>query len=117
MEKYNMKYETALKVAIKKLDIAEAYFKGEAEFNGDKYTINLQGHWVDKLIKLPFKIPPQDKVLVRLSGPSGVFIEEFVQYKGQSEWIEIDSQDILHYVADNQDKFDSLEICISESIE
>ena len=112
-----MKYETVLKVDIKKLDIAEAYFKGKAEFNGKEYTINLQGHWVDKLIKLPFKIPPQEKVLVRLSGPNGVFIEEFLQYKGKSEWIEIDSQDILHYVADHQDQFDSLEICISDSVD
>lgn len=112
-----MKYETVLKVRIKKLDIAEAYFKGKAEFNNQEYTINLQGHWVDKLIKLPFKIPPQEKVLVRLTGPNGVFIEEFLKYKGKSEWIEIDSQDILHYVADHQDQFDSLEICISDPIE
>lgn len=112
-----MKYESALKIGIKKLDIAEAYFKGKAEFAGKDYTINIQGHWVDKLIKLPFKIPDQEKVLVRLSGPSGVYIEEFLQYKGKSEWIEIDSQDILHYVADNQDKFDSLEIYFSDSNE
>lgn len=112
-----MKYETVLKVEIKKLDIAEAYFKGKAEFNGEDYTINLQGHWVDKLIKLPFNITPQEKVLVRLSGPSGVSIEEFLQYKGKSEWIEIDSQDMLHYVADHQDQFDSLEICISDLVE
>lgn len=112
-----MKYETVLKVKIKNLDIAEAYFKGKAEFNGEEFTINLQGHWVDKLIKLPFPIPPQEKVLVRLSGPSGALIEEFLKYKGKSEWIEIDSQDILHYVADNQDKFDSLEICFSDPVE
>ena len=112
-----MKYESALKIDIKKLDIAEAYFKGKAEFDGKEYSINIQDHWVDKLIKLPFKIPDQEKVLVRLSGPSGVYIEEFLQYKGKSEWIEIDSQDILHYVADNQDKFDSLEIYFSDSNE
>lgn len=112
-----MKYETVLKVDIKKLDIAEAYFKGKTEFNGEEFTLNLQGHWIDKLIKLPFKIPPQEKVLVRLSGANGALIEEFLQYKGNSEWIEIDSQDMLHYVADHQDQFDSLEICISGSDE
>ena len=109
-----MKYETILQVDIKKLDIAESYFKGKAGFNGEEYTINIQGHWVDKLIKLPFKIPPQEKVLVRLTGPSGVYVEEFLKYKGKSEWIEIDSQDILHYVADNQDKFDTLEIGLKD---
>jgi hypothetical protein len=112
-----MKYETVLKVDIKNLDIAEAYFKGKAEFNGEEFTLNLQGHWIDKLIKLPFKIPPQEKVLVRLSGPNGALIEEFLQYKGKSDWIEIDSQDMLYYVADHQDQFDSLEICISDSVE
>ncbi len=112
-----MKYENVLKVKIKNLDIAESYFKGKAKFNEKEYTINLQGHWVDKLIKLPFKIPDQEKVLVRLSGPDGVYIEEFLKYKGKSEWIEIDSQDMLHYVADNQDKFGSLEIYISDSVE
>ena len=112
-----MKYQTVLKVDIKNLDIAESYFKGKAQFNDKEYTINLQGHWVEKLIKLPFMIPAQEKVLVRLSGPDGVYIEEFLKYKGKSEWIELDSQDMLHYVADNQDKFDSLEIYISDSVE
>ena len=103
-----------LRVEIKKLDIAESYFKGKAEYNEKEYEINIQGHWEDKLLKLPFKIPNQEKVLVRLIGPSGAYIEDYLQYKGKSEWIEIDSQDILHYVADHQDQFDTLEICISD---
>ena len=109
-----MESETIFKIKIKKLDIAEAYFKGKVEFGNKEYVINLQGHWTEKLIKLPFKIPAQ-KVLVRLSGPNGVYVEDFLNYRGQSEWIEIDSQTILYYVADHQDKFDSLEICLSNS--
>ena len=112
-----MKYETVLKVEIKNLDIAEAYFKGKAEFNGEEYTINLQGHWVDKLIKLPIDIARREKLLVNLSGPKGAFVDDILLYKGKSEWIELDSQDMLHYVADNQDKFDTLEICISDSVD
>ena len=105
-----MEYVTPLKIKIKKLDIAEAYFKGVAEYNGQEYTINIQGHWQEKLIKLPFKLPIQEKVLVRLSGPNEVFVEEFLVYAGKSEWIEIDSEEFLHYVADHQDQFDTLEI-------
>jgi len=31
-------------------------------------------------------------------------------YKGESEWVEIDSDEITFYIADHQDKFDTLEI-------
>jgi hypothetical protein len=110
-----MKYETVFYLNIKKLDIAEAYFKGKAEFNGEEYTINLQSHLKDKMIKLPFIISSQDKVLVKICGPNDVSIEELLAYKGQSELIEIDSQDMLHYVAEHQDQFDRLEICINHS--
>ena len=110
-----MKYETVFKIDIKNLDIAEAYFKGKPEFNGEEYPINIQDHLVEKIIKLPFPIPTQNKVLVRLSGPGGICFEDFVRYTGTSEWIEIDSRDIMHYVSDHQDKFDSLEISIQVS--
>ena len=82
-----MKYQSMLHTKIKKLDIAESYFKGQAELNGQEPTINVQGPWVDKLIKLPFLIPTRDKVLVRLSGPSNAYVEDAVHFKGISEWI------------------------------
>jgi hypothetical protein len=108
-----MKYQSMLKIKINKLDIAESYFKGKAELNDREHTINIQGHWVDKLIKLPFLIPTEDKVLIRLSGSGDAYIEDTVYFKGVSEWIEIDSQDVLHYVADHQDEFDTLEVYFS----
>ena len=110
-----MKYQSMLEIKINKLDIAESYFKGKAELNGKEHTINIQGHWIDKLIKLPFLIPTEDKVLIRLSGPGNACIEDTVYFKGVSEWIEIDSQDVLHYVADRQDEFDTLEVYFSSS--
>lgn len=108
-----MKYQSMLKIKIKKLDIAESYFKGKAELNDEEHTINVQGHWVNKLIKLPFLIPTEEKVLIRLSGPGDAYIEDTMYFKGVSEWIEIDSQDVLHYVADHQDEFDTLEVYFS----
>ena len=37
-------------------------------------------------------------------------IENMVAHKGKSEWIEIDSDEILYYVSDHQDQFDMLEV-------
>jgi hypothetical protein len=44
-----------------------------------------------------------------LSGPDK-YVEEYLTYGGESEWIEIDSNSITDYIADNQDKFDYIEI-------
>jgi hypothetical protein len=105
-----MKYLTPLKIKIKKLDINESYFFGKVEFEGEEYKINIQGQWKEKLLNLPFKLGNQKKVLVRLCGPNDIVVEDYLMYSGTSEWIEIDSQEILHFAADNQDKLDTLEI-------
>ena len=102
--------EKPLAIKIKKLDINEAYFFGVAEIDGVEYKINIQGHWKERLIKLPVRNTEKSKVLIRLSGEGNAVIEEKVAYKGKSEWIEIDSTDILYYVADHQDEFDMLEV-------
>jgi len=39
-----------------------------------------------------------------------VSVEDFVEYRGESEWVEIDSTPITFYIADHQDQFDTLEI-------
>ena len=97
-------------IKIKKLDINEAYFFGIAEIDGVEYKINIQGHWKEKLVKLPVRFSKKDKVLIRLSGENDIIIEDTVTYGGKSEWIEIDSNQILYYVADHQDKFNNLEV-------
>ena len=106
--------EAQVSIKIKKLDIAESYFFGVAEFEGQDYKINIQGHWQEKILKLPFDLPDSEKVLTRLSGPNDIFVEDFLIYKGKSEWIEIDSSEILYYIADHQDQFDTLEICLKD---
>ena len=40
----------------------------------------------------------------------GVSVEDFVEYRGESEWVGIDSTPITFYIADHQDQFDTLEI-------
>ena len=105
-----MEQTEVLKLKIKNLDIAQSYFKGQTEMDEKNYVLNLQGHSIDKKIKMPFVVSKDHTVVIHLSGPNGVSVRDTVSFKGISEWIEIDSTDVLHYVADHQDKFDSLEI-------
>lgn len=112
-----MKYLTPLKIKIKKLDLNESYFFGKVEFEENEYKINIQGEWKEKLLKLPFKLGNEKKVLVRLTGPNDIVVEDYLMYRGISEWVEIDSQYILHFVADHQDKFDTLEIYLEENLD
>ena len=87
------------------------HFFGIADINKESYKINIQGQSVlkEQLIKLP--IPFSDeKALLRLSGINGEFFEDIVNYKGESEWIEIDSDRILYYLADNQDKIHTIDV-------
>ena len=114
MEKHTQEeiVEHIIGIKIKKLDINESYFFGIAEFEGEEYKINIQGEWKEKLLKLPFKIAKKEQVLVRLTGVNDTVIEDTLMYRGNSEWIEIDSTDILHYIADHQDQLDTLEIVV-----
>ncbi len=94
---------------IKKLDIQQSYFVGKAELGRKEYNVNIQGEGSKgKSILFPFEAPEQP-VLVRLSEPK-VFVEEFLQYGGRSEWIEIDSDLMTSYAADHQDELDYIEI-------
>ena len=96
---------------ISKLDIRESFFLGKAHFNNDEYTVNIQTIRREKVLKLPFgMVLKNQKALVRMSGPNGVVIEDILPYKGESEWVEIDSDLITFYAADHQDQFTRLEI-------
>lgn len=96
---------------IAKLDIFQSYFFGEVEFRADRYKINIQAQRRGKVLRLPFGIvPKKNRVIVRMSGPDDIFVEDYLSYKGESEWVEIDSDEITFFVADHQDRFDALEI-------
>jgi hypothetical protein len=100
-----------LNFKIKYLNIHQSFFYGKVELKEEEFTINIQNEKRGKVLKLPVK-PQSEKqrLLVRLTGPGDIFIEDYLPYKGESEWIEIDSDEITYYIADNQDKFDTLEI-------
>ena len=100
-----------LSFKIIKLDIFQSYFFGEVEFHSDKFKVNIQNQRRGKVLKLPFNIKPRnEKLIVRLTGPGDLFIEDYLPYKGESEWLEIDSDEITYFIADNQDKLDTIEI-------
>ena len=95
-----------------KLNINQSYFFGEVEFRSDKYKVNIQNERRGKVLKLPFEIDAKsEKIIVRVSGPQGdLFVEDYLPYKGESEWLEIDSNEIAFYLADHQDQLDTIEI-------
>ena len=96
---------------IKYLNINQSYFNGKVELDGEEYNINLQNERRGKVLKLPVKPKSEkERMVVRFSGPGDIFVEDYLPYKGESEWLEIDSDEITFYIADNQDKFDTIEI-------
>lgn len=108
---FTLNKDVVLNFKIKFLNINQSYFNGKVEFEGEEYNVNIQNERRGKILKLPIKPKSQkQRMLVRLTGPGDIFIEDYLPYKGLSEWIEIDSDEITYYIADNQDKFDTLEI-------
>ena len=100
-----------LSFKISKLDIFQSYFFGELEFRSDEYKVNIQNQRRGKVLKLPFEINPKnEKVLVRVTGPGNLVVEDYLPYKGESEWVEIDSDEITYFLADHQDQCDTIEI-------
>jgi hypothetical protein len=100
-----------LSFKIEKLDIFQSYFFGKVEFRNDHYKINIQNQKRGKVLKLPFPISPKKKqLIVRFTGTDELFVEDFLPYCGESEWFEIDSDAITYFLADHQDKLDTIEI-------
>ncbi|NIM26488.1 MAG: hypothetical protein GTN35_00655 [Nitrososphaeria archaeon] len=100
-----------LSFKIEKLDIFQSYFFGKVEFRNDFYKINVQNQKRGKVLKLPFPVKSEKKqFIVRFTGPNDLFVEDFLPYCGESEWLEIDSDAITYFLADHQDKLDTIEI-------
>ena len=100
-----------LSFKINKLDIFQSYFFGKVEFRNDSYKVNIQNQKRGKVLKLPFQInPKKQQFIVRLTGPNELFVEDFLPFCGESEWLEIDSDAITYFLADHQDQLDTIEI-------
>lgn len=109
-----------LNFRIIRLDIAQSYFTGTVESDsGVPYKANIQNQRRDKIIRLPPYTRGHavigEKVLVRVSGPRGLYVEDWLAYGGESEWLEIDSDAITYYLADHQDEMDTIEIDLNHA--
>ena len=79
-----------LSFKITKLDIHQSYFFGRVENNNEEFKINIQNQRRGKILKLPFGIiPKKTRLIVRLTGPEDIFVEDYLPYQGESEWVEI----------------------------
>ena len=98
------------------LDIRQSYFFGKVKRDSEEFKINIQNERRGKVLRLPFGIiPKKDRLVVRLTGPGDIFVEDYLPYHGESEWVEIDSDEITYFIADHQDRFDTLEIMDEQS--
>ena len=100
-----------LSFKIIKIDVFQSYFFGDIEFRTDNYKVNIQNQKRGKVLKLPFRISSKkEKMIVRMTGVGDIFVEDYLPYQGESEWLEIDSDEITYFLADHQDQFDTIEI-------
>ena len=109
-----MKLKLPFKLKVKYLNANEDSFQGKAVFHEKDYPIKIHAQNNEKSIKVPFSVigVTDDYILVRLSGPSGVYVQENVKFKGQSKWIEIDSEIIFYEISNSKHKFDAMEIFV-----
>ncbi len=96
---------------INRIDIFQSYFFGKIQLGDEVYSINIQNQRRGKVLKLPpSMILARPRAIVRLTGPGDIFVEDLLPYRGESEWVEIDSDEITYFLADRQDQFDTIEI-------
>ena len=109
-----MKLKLPFKLKIKYLNANEDRLQGKAVFHEKDYPINIHAQNNEKSIKVPFSVMgiTDDDILVRLSGPSGVYIQERVKFNGRSKSIEIDSEIIFYEISNSKHKFDTMEIFV-----
>ena len=110
----SMELKLPFKLKIKYLNANGDSFQGKAVFHEKEYPIKIHAENNEKIIKVPFSVMgvTDDEILVRVSGPSGVYVEDRIKFKGQSKWVEIDSDIIFFEIANSQHKFDTMEIFV-----
>lgn len=102
-----------MKMKILDLSIQESYFVGRCKFDDKEFLLNIQNQSGGNFIKLPFEYN-QDEVFIRISG-SNIHVQDSLQFRGKSEWIEIYSNIITNYLADNQQGLEWLEISFNSN--
>ena len=109
-----MKLKIPLKLKIKHLTENKDCFEGMAVFHDKEYPVNIHAQKNEKIIKVPFLVMgvTDEEILVRISAPSGVYVQDHIKFKGSSKKLEIDSNVIFQEIDNNKTKFDTLEIFV-----
>ena len=73
-----MELKLPFQLKIKYLLTRDDHFEGKAEFHDKEYRINIQGQNEEKFLKIPFNVIgiTEEEMLVRISGPSGVYVQD-----------------------------------------
>ena len=109
-----MELKVPIKLKVKYLNLNKEHFEGKAIFHEKEYNIDIHAKVDKKKIKVPFPIigVTDEEILVRISGPSGIYTQDHLQFNEQPERIEIESDSIFYEVSNNQGKFDTIEIFV-----
>ena len=109
-----MELKLPFKLKIKYLNANGDSFQGKAVFHEKEHPIKIHAENNEKIIKVPFPVIgiTDDEILVRVSGPSGVYVQDRVKFKGESKWVEIDSDIIFLEISNKQHKLDTMEIFV-----
>jgi hypothetical protein len=89
-------------------------FEGKIIFHSKEYSVNIHAQRNEKIIKVPFPVlgVTDNKILVRVSAATGVYVQDHLKFKGTSETLEIDSDLIFQEILSNEIKFDTMEIFV-----
>ena len=109
-----MELKLPFKVRIKYLISNDEFFEGTTEFHNNNYKINIKAQDDKKILKIPFSVIgiTAKEMLVRISGPSGVYVQDHMLIVEQAELIEIKSDSIFYEMTNDQEKYDTLEIFV-----
>ena len=109
-----MQLKLPFKLRVKYLNLNKDHFEGKVIFHEKEYNIDIHARVNGGTIKFPFPVigVTDNDILVRISGPSGVYMQDHIQFKGQSKSIKIKSDYIFHEISNNQGKFDTIEIFV-----
>ena len=109
-----MEKKLPLKLKVKYIISNGKNFEGKATFHEKNYQMIIQNQNDEKIIRVPFHVMgvTKNEILVRMSGPSGVYTEDRLKFKGIEELIKIESDAILSEISNNEIKFDTLEIFV-----
>jgi len=109
-----MELRIPFKLRVNLLNLNDDHFEGKATFHEKEYKVKIHAEMDKEGIKVPFLVMgiTDEEILVRISGPSGVYVQDYIPLSGKSECIEIESDAIFYEVANNQGKFDTIEIFV-----